>query len=720
MHPHHHDEGPESRAPAPERTGHGAREGVVPGAVFTLAYVAFALLTLRGQTVTGGVDVGRLIWFPSGLALAFVVRSGLSAWPWIFLAETIVTLLTDDPILGAIGTGAGSTAEALVAAWMLGRIGFSPTLGRWRDVVALIALGAGISSMVGGAISVLSLTLTGAIPVGRSFQVSQGWWLSHANGILLVTPLLLTLGGGSVHDLKPRRWEGAVGGVLLVAVASALFFTPTVGAASALLLYVPVPGLLWAAFRFKLVGAAIANTLLILPAILGTASGYGPLVGADRYETVARLSVFMAVVVLTSLVVAGVVGEREEEAAARLAAEEERLEMSERMHQAQKLESLGVLAGGIAHDFNNLLATIMGNADLAESKLDLAHPAGDHVSEVLRASRRAADLCRQILAYAGRGQVSSGVVDLNEVVEEMVELLGVSLPKDARLVIHVAPDCPPVWGDVTQLRQIVLNLLTNAADALPKGKGDIKVTTGPIEPEAIVGRDLVTDWFPDASSGLVHLTVEDTGPGLEESVRARVFEPFFSTKEVGRGLGLAVVLGIVRAHGGALELRSWPGHGSRFRVILPVTDRVAVPVPPALAWDDLTVSLSGTVLLADDEPGVREVCRLMLEAEGMTVIEAVDGQEAVEIFLERRSEIHMVLLDITMPRMNGYQALVKIREIDGGARVLLSTGNVQEAEEVESEWGVPLLAKPYGAQELRAAVARVLSGQGRPIGSSST
>jgi CheY-like chemotaxis protein len=384
--------------------------------------------------------------------------------------------------------------------------------------------------------------------------------------------------------------------------------------------------------------------------------------------------------------------------------------MSDRIHQTQKLESLGVLAGGIAHDFNNLLATIMGNADLAERKLDLAHPAGDHVSEVLRASRRAADLCRQILAYAGRGQVSSGVVDLNEVVVEMGELLSVSLPKDARLLIHPGVVCPPVWGDVTQLRQVVLNLLTNAADALPEGRGDIKVTTGSIGAEAIIARDLITEWQPQTKRSLVHLTVEDTGPGMDEAMRARVFEPFFSTKEVGRGLGLAVVLGIVRAHGGALELRSWPGHGSRFRVTLPVTDQEPPPPVIAASWDDHAKELKGTVLLADDEPGVREVCRAMLEEEGLTVIEAVDGQEAVDIFRERRAELHMVLLDITMPRMNGYQALVKIREIDPGARVLLSTGNVQEAEEVETEWGVPLLAKPYGAQELRAAISRVLGG----------
>lgn len=677
--------------------------------VFTLAYIALALLGLRGQLVTGGVDVGRLMWLPSGLALAFIVQSGLSSWPWIFLAETIVTLLTDDPLLGAIGTGAGSTAEAVVAAWMLGRIGFSPTLGRWRDVVALIAVGAGISSMVGGAISVSSLTWTGAVARDRVWEVGLAWWLSHANGILLVTPLILTLCGGAVADVKRRKWEASLGGAALMAVAIVLFSAPGDGGMSPFLLYAPVPGLLWAAFRFKLAGAAIANVLLILPATFGTASGHGPLLGADSYETVGHLSVFMAVMVLTSLVIAGVVGEREEEAAARLTAEKERLEMSDRIHQTQKLESLGVLAGGIAHDFNNLLATIMGNADLAERKLHVTHPAGDHVSEVLRASRRAADLCRQILAYAGKGQVSAEVVDLNEVVVEMAELLSVSLPKDARLRIHPGTDCPRVWGDVTQLRQVVLNLLTNAADALPEGKGDIKVTTGPIGAGSIVARDLITEWQPQRDRPLVHLTVEDTGPGMDEAMRVRVFEPFFSTKEVGRGLGLAVVLGIVRAHGGALELRSWPGHGSRFRVTLPVTDQQREP--QLVSWDDPARELEGTVLLADDEPGVREVCRAMLEEEGLSVIEAVDGREAVEIFRERRLEIRMVLLDITMPRMNGYQALVKIRELDPGARVLLSTGNVQEAAEVERQWGVPLLEKPYGTKELRAAINRVLGGR---------
>jgi signal transduction histidine kinase/CheY-like chemotaxis protein len=692
---------------ATDRQGGRVGERIGGGVVFVLGYVLLALATLWTDSLEG-IQLTRLVWLPSGLALAFIVQAGLRAWPWIFAAEALVTVFSGDPIAGALGTGAGSTAEAVLAASLLSTIGFSASLSRWRDVVALIVLASGLSSLLGAVVSVSSLVWSGTFAVDAFWSVTFRWWLTHANGILVVTPVALVFYAGLGARVRARPGEALLIGGLLLTVGAMLFGSPDPRGPGLFFLYLPFPILLWAAFRFQVPGAALANLFLLVPALVGTALGRGPLVGEGTTLTLVLFSVFLVVVVLTSLILAGVVQDREEVAGARLAAEEERRIMGERMHQAQKLESLGVLAGGIAHDFNNLLATIMGNADLVERRLPVDDPAGDHVAEVLRASRHAADLCRQILAYAGRGKVSAGVVDLNDVVTEMGELLGVSFPKDAEVKILPAAEVPPVWGDVTQIRQVVLNLLTNAADALPEGRGRINVRTGTMTSSEIVEADVVSGDSPLPRGTLVHLTVEDDGPGMDEDLRVRIFEPFFSTKQVGRGLGLSVVLGIVRSHGGCMELRTSPGEGARFRMTLPVTERAGTLAQPVRTVED-GASLAGTVLVADDDRAVRGVCRAMLEEMGLRVLEAADGQEAVDVYRDRIEEIDLAMLDITMPRMDGFQAMMAIRKMDPGARVLLSTGNVEPAEEVEAVWGVPLLPKPYGSRELRDTIAGLLT-----------
>ena len=683
------------------------------GLAFVLIFTTLALLTIRPGMFGLGVDLERAVWFPSGVALAYIMLA------WIFVAEGCITLLTLEGLeagafVAALGTGSGGTVEALLAAWLLGRTGFSTTLSRWRDVVALIGLGAGVSSLVGSLVSVSFLFLTDP-PVTISFtELSFRWWMTHAQGILILTPVILAFFGGQGLRTRDRPWEAALLGGMVALVSGFLFGSPPDWELSEIFLYLPFPLLLWAAFRFGLAGAALANLVLIVPALLGTSQNLGPILAATPTLTLLHQTVFVGVCVLTSLVVAGTVEEREAAAEARLRAEEERRMLNERVHHTQKLESLGILAGGIAHDFNNLLVSIMGNADLAERQLPRDHEAGDNVAEILRASRRASDLCRQILAYAGRGQVQQGVVDLDEVVREMGELLSVSFPKDAVVEIRSDPDLPPVWGDVTQLRQVVLNLLTNAADALPGGSGRIVIETGVIRPEGISQADLVAGELPPPGTGMGHFTVTDDGTGMPEEIRARVFEPFYSTKSAGRGLGLAVVSGIVRSHNGLLELSTAVGRGSRFRLILPATDRARLRrVEPVLEWLREGARLAGRILLVDDEPAVRRVARRMLEDVGLDVVEAGDGLEALEVFREERDRIDAVVMDITMPRMDGYGALREMRALSPGVRALLVTGNVQELELVEETMGVPLLTKPYRAQELQAVLSEIMMAERR-------
>ncbi|HKK93711.1 MAG TPA: ATP-binding protein, partial [Longimicrobiales bacterium] len=529
------------------------------------------------------------------------------------------------------------------------------------------------------------------------------WWLTHANGILLGVPILLAWWYGSFARIREHALE-AVALALTVVALGFLLFEPEGGAESARrFLYVPFPVLIWSAFRFRLVGAAAANLFLAIPVMAFTALGRGPfneVAGVLGPDTLLQLWVFVAVNAVTSLFVAAVVEEREREVLARIAAEEERTRMSERVARARRAESLGVLAGGIAHDFNNLLVSIMGHAELAGLELE-GHPAGESVDEIMRASQRAAEICRQMLAYAGRGRVSNSTVDLAEVAAEMTELLSVSFDEATRVEVYLEGRVRPIWGDITQLRRVTLNLLTNASDALPEGRGRIRVSTGPIARHQLSDDDLMAGGVPDEGE-LVHLTVEDDGSGLDPDLRDRIFEPFFSTKSNSRGLGLAAVLGIVVAHDGLLELRSRPGEGARFRLVFPVTDRESEvddddPDTPS------TVN-GASILVADDEEGVREVVVGMLEGAGASVEAVPDGLEAVRVFGDAPGRFDVVVLDITMPRLGGVEALARIREIRPRMPVVLMTGDVEDADRVAKVHRVPVLMKPFRLYDVTQVV----------------
>jgi len=626
-----------------------------------------------------------------------------------FVAEFIVTVGSGDPPLFAVGASIGNGLEAAAALLLLRRVSFRPSLERGRDVVVLILGGAVLAALAGALVSVSARTLFVSEISGIPFpRLLAFWWLTHANGILLGAPLLLAWWHGGFDRVRALRLEAIALGVAVLALGFLLFDPLLEGTTSRRFLYVPFPILIWSAFRFRLPGAAFANLLVALPVMASTAMSRGPFVvpgGSPGPDALFQLWIFIAVNAVTSLFVAAVVEEREREVAARLAAEAERREMSERVARTRRVESLGVLAGGVAHDFNNLLVSIMGHAELASLKLEEGHSAGESVQEIMRASQRAAEVCRQMQAYAGRGRMSNGVVQLGEVATEMTELLAVSFGEGVRVHVDVDDSCGAVWGDVTQLRRVTLNLLTNAAAALGESGGTIRVTSGPIGPDDLCPADLVAG-ASEVGPELVHLTVEDDGPGLAPSLRERIFEPFFSTRSPGRGLGLAAVLGIVVAHDGLLELRSAPGGGARFRIVLPVTDREddaetrsGLDAPDAEA-------LVGRVLVADDEPGVREVTAQMLSQVGIAVDLAADGEEAVRRFRAGPDDYDAVILDISIPRADGIVALTSVRALRPDVPVLLMTGNVGDAERVEVHHRVPVLTKPFRLEEITAALYR--------------
>jgi PAS domain S-box-containing protein len=389
--------------------------------------------------------------------------------------------------------------------------------------------------------------------------------------------------------------------------------------------------------------------------------------------------------------------------------EEERLRLERQLQHAQKLESLGVLAGGIAHDFNNLLVGILGNLDLALRDLPPGLPAWQTVSDAEHAARRAADLSRQMLAYSGRGRFLVERVALHALVREMVPLLATSISKKASLNLALDETAPPLSGDVTQIRQVVMNLVINASEAIGDGGGTITVSTG--AGDFTANRLGQLSYCDEPLTGrYVWLDVKDTGAGMDAATTERIFEPFFTTKFTGRGLGLSAVLGIVRGHRGALDVRSRIGAGTTFRVLFPAADGAAEPLTARTAAAGDTGLFTGTALLVDDEEGVRSVGSRMLSRLGFDVVTASNGHDAVDIYRARKDEVSVVLLDLTMPGLGGEDTLRELLAIDPGARVLVSSGFAQQdvASRFQGLAIAGFVAKPYSLTDLAERIAVAL------------
>jgi two-component system, cell cycle sensor histidine kinase and response regulator CckA len=385
--------------------------------------------------------------------------------------------------------------------------------------------------------------------------------------------------------------------------------------------------------------------------------------------------------------------------------------LESQVQHAQKLESLGVLAGGIAHDFNNLLTGVLGNASLALMDLPSDSPMRKTIEHIESAAQRAAELCRQLLAYSGKGKYVVTRVDINELIEGMGELLKASVGATVEVAAELGNAVPPIEGDASQIRQIILNLVINASDALEGRTGRVALRTGVrICSREELAQFVLDDELPEGE--YAYIEVEDEGCGMDAETRRRIFEPFFTTKFTGRGLGMPAVLGIVRAHHGGIRLASEPGEGAIFTVFLPTAALPAAgPPAPDAGHHDVAVEGRQTVLVADDERMVRELACTLLKRVGYRVFAAADGQAAVDLYRNHAHEIDIVLLDMTMPRLTGQEAFEAMREIRGDVRVILSSG-YSESEAVErfpNKGLAGFIQKPYRPQELFQKVGEALS-----------
>uniref|UniRef100_Q02B07 histidine kinase n=1 Tax=Solibacter usitatus (strain Ellin6076) TaxID=234267 RepID=Q02B07_SOLUE len=391
----------------------------------------------------------------------------------------------------------------------------------------------------------------------------------------------------------------------------------------------------------------------------------------------------------------------------RRAAEKEHRKLEAQVQYSQRMESMGVLAGGVAHKFNNLLTTILGYASLAGTEMSQGSRAQEHLEQIIAAAGSAAELTQQMLAYSGRGQFDLKPLEVSPLVESTTRLLDSLVSRKTALSFELTENLPRIEADAGQFRQILVNLVNNAVEAMGERKGQIAISTGLVWAEGGELPPLNSGHMVPAGS-YVYLEVADTGTGMDTATLAKIFDPFFTTKFTGRGLGLPAVLGIVRAHRGSIRVVSNPGEGTKIRVFFPALDDAdlceAAPAATSKVWPR-----AGTILVVDDEQPILRLAKTVLESAGLHVLTADDGNQAIQVFRAHASEIHAVLLDLTMPGMDGVEVFHNIHAFQPEARVVLCSG--YDEHEASNRMGdrrpTAFLRKPYHPRELLKLLSTV-------------
>ena len=385
--------------------------------------------------------------------------------------------------------------------------------------------------------------------------------------------------------------------------------------------------------------------------------------------------------------------------------------MEEALRQSQKIESLGVLAGGTAHDFNNLLVVILGQSSLALAKMALHDPARPHIEKAVQAAERASELTQKMLDFSGRGHFKTQVVSLNNIIDQNHSLYLAVVPKRVRIEMNLDESLPPIEADPGQMQQVLMNILLNAAEAIGDQPGVISITTMPYE---MTVDERATWRFEDCtavSDNYALLEVRDSGSGMNAETMAKIFDPFFTTKTLGRGLGMAAVLGIVRGHQGCIQVSSEPGNGSTFRLIFPASDKPFSPEQESVVETAVTFSTGSSqrhVLVIDDEEGVCEAVTDILDIEAIPTLTALDGPTGLNIYRQRMNEIGLILLDLSMPGMDGAETFQALLQIDPQAPVILSSGYDERDvfRQFDEQGALGFLQKPYNLTTLLETVGR--------------
>ncbi len=390
-------------------------------------------------------------------------------------------------------------------------------------------------------------------------------------------------------------------------------------------------------------------------------------------------------------------------------AEKKMQSMEKQFQQTQKLESLGVLAGGIAHDFNNILTIILGHCFMAREDFDSQMTDKNHVQQIEHAANRAADLCRQMLSYAGNRPLLYEQIDLRDLVDETVAMLRSAIDKNVAILQSLKCEVPEVFGDIAQIQQVVMNLIINAAEAIGDKSGTIMVNlTQTTFQELLSETDYMDNTIP--AGRYICLEVSDTGCGIDEDTKTRIFEPFFTTKLAGRGLGMSAVQGIIKSHDGALQLISAPGEGATFKVYFPLPGTIDSVEPAQSEGSTLAATANRTILIVDDEEALRTIGAALLNAMGFSAITAANGREALEIYREQGSGIDLILLDLVMPEMGGVDTYHELRKIKADVPIVFCSGYGIDGilENCAADQYVGAIQKPYKPDLLQRTILNLI------------
>jgi len=621
-----------------------------------------------------------LLWAPAGLAVGALVIGGRRLWPGVWLGALLVNLWFGTSWWGALSVSVGNTLEGVVGATLLIRSGFSADLRRLGDVGRFLAVGVVGAPMIAATIGMTALVATGVASSSEAPMVWLLWWLGDGAGVLVVAPVLLT--GARLRQVSA---EGL--GLAAVLALTMVIAFGTVGPHTLPMSMVPFVLVVAAALRQ---GVPLASALVLLSttgAVLGAFANTGAFVHDGRLD-LAQTWAYMLVLGSTTLVVASLVAERR-------SADLERQRVQAAALEAQHLEGLGLVAAGVAHDFNNLLQVIQGHAAVARTE-----PCAPHLEQIDASVREAALLCDQLLTYAGRAPSQPEPLELGGELAAIRHLVQASIPAGVRLEVHDGQRVT-VMSDRSQLQRVVLNLLSNAAEAIPEGGGRIDVRIG-VDELSREDLDRVAVVASDAEPGRYGwVEVEDTGSGMTPEVQEKLFEPFFTTRFQGRGLGMASVVGVLRSHDGAIEVVSRPGKGSRLRLWLPWTD--AAPAPASIPPTPLPPVGPVRVLLVDDDDAVRRVACMVLERAGYEVVEAASGRQAVERCDD--PGLRVVVLDYTMPDMDGAMTARELRARRPDLPIVLCSGLGPDQVRGDAD---AFLQKPFRPSELEAVIRDLL------------
>lgn len=410
---------------------------------------------------------------------------------------------------------------------------------------------------------------------------------------------------------------------------------------------------------------------------------------------------------------------------ARREAEETREALKTRLQQAQQFESLGVLAGGVAHDFNNLLVAIMGHTALAKQELEEnSHASVENLSQVESIAQRAAELCQQMVAYSGKKEVVVGSVDISDLIQEMALLLQSAISKKIELHFKFEPNLPAIQIDRTQIRQVLMNLILNAKEAIGNENGTITLSSRKIDCADVEKLSPKFDGLDDEHQEYIVIEVTDSGCGMDEATLKRVFDPYYSTKFTGRGLGMAATYGIVSSHNGSIVINSEPNQGTTVSILLPLSSTaVEAPLVEQSPVQAVPLAGSGKILVVDDERIVRKATAKLLVYSGFEVVTASSGREAIDICYKHDCDLSAILLDLTMPEMNGEETYRRLREAGCETPVLFTSGFHEQAsiQQLIDQGKAGFLVKPYRPQRLIESLNEMTQHRATasPIGNSS-